>query len=260
MEEPPTSVWTFARSMAYRGSTRGKLPDARSLGPREEQADKQADRQEEGRREEEEESIDSGRGSSPSSIDGREEQAAGGFPSRESALMREGLTGGKVQKEVGGAFMPSIAARAYSSSLQKGIAGSTFRGMMVAVRAAAAAARRTEAGARVVEEVVAGAEAGAAEPKTSAEDEAAAATANRPEEAATGEGAGEAAGEAATEAEPEEETEAEEAAEEAGFLASLCSFDASRRKREAPKRRKAMVEEERVCKCALEGTSGSPEE
>jgi hypothetical protein len=82
--------------------------------------------------------------SSPSSMVGREGLAAGGFPSRESALMREGLTGGKVQREAGGAFMPSNLARAYSSSLQKRIDGSAFRGMIAAAGEAAAAAEAEE--------------------------------------------------------------------------------------------------------------------
>ncbi len=120
----PISACTFAMSIEKRGSTRGTSSDPRSSGRREE-ADKQAERrseeaEEEGEpadeqterpssssEEDEAEATGSRSGSSPSSMVGREEHAAGGFPSRESALTREGLTDGRVQKEAGGAFMPS---------------------------------------------------------------------------------------------------------------------------------------------------------
>jgi hypothetical protein len=153
----------------------------------------------------------------------REEQAAGGFPFRESALMREGLTGGKVQSEAGGAFIPSNLARAYSLSLQKGIAGNAFLGMIPVARPAAAAERRVV----VVVVVTVTAEPRAAEPEAAAEDEGATAAAERPETAA---------GEATATA----------AAAEAEGAGCLCNFVARRRMRAAPQSRSAMVEEELV--------------
>ena len=106
LSSSPTSFCTFAQSIVKRGSTGGKSSVPWSEGRREGQEARQTERPSSSA-----ESLGSGSGSSPSSIDDREEQAAGGFPSRESALMREGLTG-KVQKEAGGVFMPSNFARA----------------------------------------------------------------------------------------------------------------------------------------------------
>ncbi len=118
--------------------------------------------------------------------------------------------------------MPSNLARACSRSLQKGIDGSAFRGMIDAARAAAAAARRTAVGAAGTEP----------EPETTAEEEAAATAEETPRPAAEEEAAAEVA--------------AGTAAEEAGFLHSWCNFVANWRRRAAPRRRRAMVEEEEL--------------
>lgn len=116
--------------------------------------------------------------------------------------------------------MPSHLARACSWSLQKGIDGSAFRGMIDVARAAAAAARRTAVGAAAAEE----------EPETAAEEEAAAAEEERQRPAPGAEA----------------EAAAGAAAEEAGFLHSLCNFVANWRRRVAPRRRIAMVKEEEL--------------
>jgi hypothetical protein len=196
------------------GSTRGTSPDLRSSGRRYEQVGKQTER----RSSSSKDSEDSGSGSKPSSMVGTENQATGGFPFRETALMPEGLTGGKVQQVVGGAFIPSTLARTYSLSLQKGVTGTVFRGMMAAARAEAAARRKIVEGAKSSEEmvvlvvmVVAG---------------------------------------AAAEGESTAETKAEAAAEEMGLWQSFCNFVANWRRKEAPRRGNAMVGSRGIGKCS----------